>query len=259
VADKLIGSVYTGSHYVRQTFTGIPDNAFISASVFVKKAEAPRCALLVLNKNNVSAAMEFNFDDERLTGTYAGSGNGSLLLNNGVTQYKVQKYDNGWYRLMFQNWSVLTGAVNPDIRIYTSHHYGPGDTTITKSGSTTVRNVIQSPIAGWNADSVIEDTNNVTHFVSMSGQAVVNRKYRARVYVKALGSGATRYASMMLVSGSAFTVSSYVVMNLSTGAITLRGPTVNNRISQVGVTDVGGGWWLIEIEYSPNNYSVVPE
>lgn len=252
-ADKIVVNGTTGNHYA-ESLTAVPaDNTRGSGSVFVKQADAacPRVIFQVLYKNGSASTLEFRFQDERVTAIGAGTGNVSYLLA-GTVKYAVDKLANGWYRLRTEDSSLGLGGTTPRIRVFASCDPGVGDAYWTKTFVTGQRAVggQTSPLAGWNADSIIEDGTTNDHYVSVSLALAAGRTYRARVYVKALGAGSARFLSLLFISGTAFpTTHQTIVVDPTTGAITggtSAGPT--NYMSNVTCTDAGGGWWLVQAD-----------
>jgi hypothetical protein len=136
-ADALLDDVTNASHWVGRAMTGTGVAATVyTASIWVKRATR-RYAIVELNGGGIVAncAVSIDFDS-----------NGALLLANGTpTQYNVQAYPNGWYRVQIAATTVDTTAVSIIVRGSNGPLYS--DRTYTGSGAVVVY--------GWGAQMEI--------------------------------------------------------------------------------------------------------
>ena len=121
-ADKLVENTANSSHSVRATTT-IADNTTYCLSVFVKAAEISNVVVVIVTKSAGVRGVGVNLN------------NGNIFTPTGISgppsYYKVDSVGNGWYRVSVAN-DVLSGAVNENVRIFTSDGVGinyPGDGT----------------------------------------------------------------------------------------------------------------------------------
>jgi hypothetical protein len=241
-ADKLIANTANNLHYIdtgSQT-SQLAQGVLAEVSIFVKKAELNRVLLNCVTYNGSGCGFEFRFSDERITNTGIGSGQAGQTIT-----YEYAALGDGYYRLKMKNFSTTTGGTVPRIRIFMADDLGPGDTYGSKTNVNTTRAATTSPLAGWNADAVVENTTLGNHYWNLTYSMIAGETYKVTAKLKKLAVGVERWPSI-LFSGSSATgnVNQLIVIDLDTGATTL---TSGTRVTWT-VTAEADGWYLVEGE-----------
>jgi hypothetical protein len=240
-ADKLIPNTTTSvSHYVEQSLAGLLDNATYSAAVYLKAAELPRAMLQIVAKNGSGPQIALRFSDGRIVHVSQGTGQA------GVT-FSAETLADGWFRVCIHGASLLTGGTTPRIRIFPIENPGINSGVWSETGATATRGAIASPVSGWTGDSLVESAGGTFHYTNASLNFVTGRGYHVEAYLRALGSGATRWGSFVVTGTTALGATQTINIDLSTGAVTLQS---GSRWSGVTVTDAGSGWWKLEADLS---------
>lgn len=237
-ADRIVSDATAAqSHYVRQTISGLADNQVVSCSAHVHQAVADRVMLQFVTKAGATRDLEFKFDDQKMLRT-----GGSTV---GVT-HSVDDAGGGWYRLRISGIDVGAGGTTPDVRIILARNTTLADTSVwSRTGISGASSAETPPVAGKRVAALTEDTSTGGHYASTSINFVAGKTYEFDAWAKVLGSGATRYLSLVFPGGTAWGVTQSVTFDVSAGTVTFTGGTGAGLVA--AISDAGNGWWLCRI------------
>jgi hypothetical protein len=239
-ADRLVSDATAAqTHYTTQTVTGLADNQVVSCSVHLKQDVADRAVLQFVLKNGSSSDLEFKFDDQKLLRTSQGTGNTSVV-------HSVQAMGGGWYRLKMEGINVGSGGTTPGARVILARNPTLAETGVwPRVGASGASSAATPPVAGKRVAALTEDTSTGGHYANASINFVAGKTYQFDVWAQVLGSGAARYLSLVLPSGTAWGVTQGATFDVSAGTVTVT--TGTGASLAASITDAGGGWWLCRI------------
>jgi predicted phage tail protein len=241
-ADAIIPNSTLNNHYIEETqgLTTIPDNSIMSFSAHFKQSSFGRAFVNFVYKNGSAGSVEYRFADGRITHIVQGTG------NTGVTaDYEI---DGEYVRLKIQNFDVKTGGTTPRPRIFISDDIGIAAAMWGKTASSVTANSITSPVSGWRADSLIENSTTSGHRVATTLKLRAGIQAIVEVLFRPLSVGVARFVGVGFFGDPAFNaINQAVVINPATGALT--GQT-GAQVSWVA-SDEGGGWWKLTGTITP--------
>jgi hypothetical protein len=238
-AERLVSDATAAqTHYTTQTVAGLADNQVVSCSVHLKQDVADRAVLQFVLKNGSSSDLEFKFDDQKLLRTSQGTGNTSVV-------HSVQAIG-GWYRLKMEGINVGSGGTTPGARVILARNPTLAETGVwPRVGASGASSAATPPVAGKRVAALTEDTSTGGHYANASINFVAGKTYQFDVWAQVLGSGAARYLSLVLPSGTAWGVTQGATFDVSAGTVTVT--TGTGASLAASITDAGGGWWLCRI------------